>query len=129
MVVKATATCGLEVLRVIACRIAVRRLPSDERMSSEIAGVTVIHVCREQQNSQNTSPPNKLGSHRAAGIVPRQRLECVGVSATVDVLVAGCSRGRCPVARRHDPPTQRHRAARCECGDRKFGDCGDRERP
>ena len=34
-------------------------LPSDEPMSSEIAEVTVIAVCRELQNSQNTSPPKR----------------------------------------------------------------------
>ena len=34
-------------------------LPSDEPMSNEIADVTVIDVCRELQNSQNTRPPNK----------------------------------------------------------------------
>ena len=28
-------------------------------MSSEIADVTVIDVCRELQNSQKTSPPNR----------------------------------------------------------------------
>jgi hypothetical protein len=33
--------------------------PSDEPMSSEIADVTVIEVCRELQNSQNTSPPKQ----------------------------------------------------------------------
>ncbi len=32
-------------------------LPSDEPMSSEIAEVTLIEVCRELQKSQNTSPP------------------------------------------------------------------------
>ena len=34
-------------------------LPSDEPMSSEIAEVTLIEVCRELQKSQNTSPPNR----------------------------------------------------------------------
>jgi hypothetical protein len=34
-------------------------LPSDEPMSSEIAEVTLIHVCRELHKSQNTSPPNR----------------------------------------------------------------------
>ena len=34
-------------------------LPSDEPMSSEIADVTLIHVCCELQKSQNTRPPNK----------------------------------------------------------------------
>jgi hypothetical protein len=33
--------------------------PSVEPMSSEIADVTVIDVCRELQNSHHTSPPNK----------------------------------------------------------------------
>ena len=33
--------------------------PSEAPMSSEIADVTVIDVCRELQNSQKTSPPNK----------------------------------------------------------------------
>jgi len=34
-------------------------LPSDEPISSEIAEVTLIHVCREPQKIQNTSPPYK----------------------------------------------------------------------
>ncbi len=33
--------------------------PSDEPMSREMAEVTVMVVCRELQNSQKTSPPNK----------------------------------------------------------------------
>jgi hypothetical protein len=33
--------------------------PSDAPTSSEMADVTVIVVCRELQNSQKTSPPNK----------------------------------------------------------------------
>ena len=33
--------------------------PNEAPMSSEIADVTVIAVCRELQNSQKTSPPNK----------------------------------------------------------------------
>ena len=33
--------------------------PSDAPMSSEMADVTVIVVCRELQNSQKTSPPNR----------------------------------------------------------------------
>ena len=32
---------------------------SDAPMSSEMAEVTVTAVCRELQNSQKTSPPNK----------------------------------------------------------------------
>ena len=33
--------------------------PASRRSSSEIAEVTVTAVCRELQNSQNTSPPNR----------------------------------------------------------------------
>ena len=33
--------------------------PSDEPISSEIADVTVIDVCRELQKSQKTSPPKR----------------------------------------------------------------------
>ncbi len=33
--------------------------PNDAPMSSEMADVTVIVVCRELQNSQKTSPPNR----------------------------------------------------------------------
>ena len=33
--------------------------PSEAPMSSEMAEVTVTEVCRELQNSQKTSPPNR----------------------------------------------------------------------
>src|SRR5262249_11620613 len=45
-------------------------LPSDEQTSSEIAEVTLIHVCRELHKSQNTSPPNKHAESPACGGKP-----------------------------------------------------------
>ena len=44
--------------------------PSVEPISSEIADVTVIAVCRELQNSQNTSPENRHAYSPASGGSP-----------------------------------------------------------
>ena len=41
--------------------------PSDAPTSSEMAEVTVMAVCRELQNSQKTSPPNRHAYRPASG--------------------------------------------------------------
>ena len=42
------------------------RSPSDAPTSNEIADVTVMDVCRELQNSQNTSPENRQAYNPAS---------------------------------------------------------------